>query len=55
VENGVIRGRVNEAMIAGNIYDLLKEIVAIEDTVYPTFSGTYPSILFDNVRVATRN
>jgi len=55
VENGVIQGRVSEAMIAGNIYDLLKEIVAIEDTVYITYGGTCPSILFDNVRVATRN
>jgi PmbA protein len=55
VENGVILGRVNEAMIAGNVYELLKEIVAIEDRVQPGFGGFYPSILFDNVRVATRN
>lgn len=55
VENGTIQGRVNEAMIAGNIYELLKDIVAIEDNLHPTFGGFYPSILFDNVRVATRN
>jgi PmbA protein len=55
VENGIIQGRVNEAMIAGNIYDLLKEVVAIEDRFHPGFGGSYPSILFDHVRVATRN
>ena len=55
VEDGVIQGRVNEAMIAGNIYDLFREIVAIEDQTVPTFGGNFPSVIFDNVRVATRD
>jgi PmbA protein len=55
VEHGEIRGRVNEAMIAGNIYDVLKHIVAIENTLYPAYSGTFPAILFDKLSIATRN
>ncbi|MCP4583083.1 MAG: TldD/PmbA family protein [candidate division Zixibacteria bacterium] len=55
VENGEIIGRVKEAMISGNIYDTLKNVVDIGDTLYPTFSGAWvPPILFDNVSVATK-
>jgi PmbA protein len=55
VENGEIVGRVKDAMVAGNIYDVMKNVVAIEDTLYPAFAGTYPAVLFENVSVATKS
>lgn len=38
-------------MVAGNIYEVMKKVVNIEDKVYPFNIGTFPSILFDNVSV----
>jgi len=54
VENGEIIGRVKDAMIAGNVYDTLKNVVAIEDTLHPSWSGRFPAILCDDVSVATK-
>ncbi len=54
VEKGEIIGHVKDAMAAGNIYDTLKNIVAIEDTLYPGSGGTFPSLLFDNINVTTK-
>lgn len=54
VEDGKIRGRVLDAMISGNIYEVMNKIVGIENRVYPSYLGYYPSILFDNVSVATK-
>ena len=54
VENGEIIGRVKDAMVAGNVYETLKNIVAIEDTVHDCWSGRFPAILCDNVSVATK-
>lgn len=51
VENGEIVGHVKDAMIAGNIYNTMKNVVDIEDTLHPTFVGTFPAILFDDVSV----
>jgi PmbA protein len=52
IENGIIQGRVKNAMIAGNIYeDLLSNI---EDISYDTrtFQGyTFPAILFKEKKV----
>jgi PmbA protein len=62
VENGEIIGRVKNAMAAGNIYEVMKNVIDIEDTVYSTHSAMYPptmgmlpAVLFDDVRVATKN
>lgn len=52
VENGEIKGRVKDAMVAGNIYETLKNVIDIEDTVYPAYMGRFPAILFDDVSVA---
>jgi PmbA protein len=52
VEEGEIVGRVKDAMAAGNIYETMKEVAALEDTSYPTFGGTFPAILLDQVNVA---
>ncbi|OYD13928.1 Zn-dependent protease [candidate division WOR-3 bacterium JGI_Cruoil_03_44_89] len=54
VENGEIVGYVKDAMVAGNIYEVMKNVVAIEDTLYPASMGTYPAVLFDDVSVATK-
>lgn len=53
VEKGKIVGRIKDAMVAGNVYDIMKKVVAIEDTAHLTFMGIFPSILFDNVKVST--
>jgi PmbA protein len=52
VENGQIIGRVKDAMAAGNIYETLKEVVALEDNSHPTYGGTFPAVLLDQVSVA---
>ena len=52
VEKGEIVGRVKDAMAAGNIYETLKEVVALEDTAHPTYGGTFPALLLDQVSVA---
>jgi PmbA protein len=54
VEKGEITGHVKDAMAAGNIYDTLKNIVAIEDTPHPCFGGNFPSILFENINITTK-
>ncbi|MCI2425649.1 TldD/PmbA family protein [Candidatus Acetothermia bacterium] len=54
VENGEIVGYVKDAMVAGNIYETMKNLVAIEDRLYPAIMGTYPALLFDDVNVTTK-
>jgi PmbA protein len=53
VENGKIIGRIKDAMVAGNVYDVMKHVIAVENTIRPAFGGTFPAILFDKVKVAT--
>ena len=55
VEKGEIVGNVKDAMVAGNIYEVMKNVLAIEDTIHPAMGGTFPAILFDGVSVATRS
>jgi len=55
VENGEIIGYVKDVMVAGNIYDVMKNVVAVADTLYPATMGTFPAVLFDNVSVATKS
>jgi PmbA protein len=52
VEEGEIIGRVKDAMAAGNIYETLQEVAALEDKVHPTYGGTFPALLLDQVNVA---
>jgi PmbA protein len=52
VEKGEILGRVKEAMAAGNIYEVLKKVAALEDTAHPTYGGTFPALLLEDVNVA---
>jgi PmbA protein len=55
VERGEIVGHVKDAMIAGNIFEVMKEVVDLEDTAHPASNGTFPSVLFEGVKVATRS
>jgi PmbA protein len=55
VEKGEIVGRVKDAMVAGNIYQTLKNVVELGDTLSPTFSSAWaPPILCADVSVATK-
>ena len=55
VENGEILGRVKDAMVAGNIYQTLRDVVELGDTLYPSFGGAWvPPLLCDGVSVATK-
>lgn len=55
VEKGEIVGRIKDAMIAGNIYEVMKRVIGIEDTIYPAYTGYYPAVLFDDINVATKS
>ena len=56
VENGRIRGRVKDGMVAGNVYEILKNIEHIEDTLHDTLTGgKYPAILINDVSVAAKD
>ena len=50
IENGEIVGRVKDGMLAGNIYDVMKRVTAIEDKLHITHSGIFPAIAFDDVK-----
>ena len=54
VEHGTIRGRLKDAMIAGNVYDMMKRVVTVEDTVHYGPGGYFPSVAFAEVNVSTR-
>lgn len=55
VEHGQIVGRVKDAMVAGNIYDTLQNVIAVGGRLYPSFmGGRFPAVLFDDVSVATK-
>ena len=51
VENGEIVGRVKEAMVAGNAYETLNEVIAVGREVTTGYGGRMPAILCDNVSV----
>jgi PmbA protein len=54
VENGEIQGRVKNAMVSGNIYDLMKNVIGIENEAHPTHEGVVPAILFESAMVAVQ-
>ncbi len=54
VENGEIRGRVKNAMVSGNIYDLMKNIIGMENAVHMADEGCVPAILFESAMVAVQ-
>jgi len=57
VERGVIRGKIMDAMVAGNVYDVFRNVGAVGNTLssnraifYPF--GYAPDVLFEGVSVA---
>lgn len=54
VEDGAIIGVVKDSMVAGNVYEDLKNVVAVEDTVHDAPMGRFPALLLDNISFATR-
>lgn len=55
VENGEIKGRVIDGMVAGNVYDVLQNIESVENRLHDSFTGDkYPSILLNNINVAAK-
>jgi PmbA protein len=56
VENGEIIGRVKGAMVSGNVYETLSDVIDVGDTLYTYhFGGNVPPILCDNISVATKS
>ena len=51
VRNGELQGRLQDVMIAGNIYEDFKEIKGIGDSIYPNMKGYAPYLLVDNISV----
>jgi len=55
VERGEVVGHVKDAMAAGNVFETMKHIVELEDALHPSYTGTFPAILFESVSVATKD
>lgn len=55
VENGEIKGRVRDGMVAGNVYEVLQNIESVENRLHESpMGGKYPSVLLDDVSVAAK-
>ncbi|MCX7785506.1 MAG: TldD/PmbA family protein [candidate division WOR-3 bacterium] len=54
VEKGEIVGQLKDVMVAGNIYEVLKNVIDVSNAVYFSYAGLMPAILLDNVSVATK-
>ena len=54
VENGEIKGRVKDAMVAGNVYDLLSRVDAIGDTPRWVGSSLVPPICLANIKLSSQ-
>jgi PmbA protein len=54
VEGGEIVGRVKDAMVSGNVYETLSDVVAVGDTKREEFEARKPPVLCDGVSVACR-
>jgi PmbA protein len=54
IEKGEIIGNIKDVMVAGNIYDALQNVIAVENTLHPSPGGNFPSILLDNMNVTLK-
>ncbi len=54
VEDGKIKGIIKDAMVAGNIYDNFKNVLAVSRDNYFYNMGMIPGILCDNVSVSIK-
>lgn len=53
VENGEIQGRVDNIMLAGNIFEMLKNVIDLSDTPESGYMSFTPALLIDDVKVAS--
>ncbi|HPJ27421.1 MAG TPA: metallopeptidase TldD-related protein [Candidatus Sabulitectum sp.] len=52
VENGKVKGRVKDGMVAGNVYEMLSRTIAVENSSHYTGSSyENPAILLDDISV----
>ncbi len=51
LKDGKLQGRLEDVMIAGNIYEDMLRVREIGNTVYPTMKGYAPYILVDDISV----
>jgi PmbA protein len=50
VEHGEIVGQVKDAMVAGNVYDVMQRVIGVGDTLaIAPMSGRFPAVLLDGV------
>lgn len=54
VEKGEIVGRVKDVMVAGNVYDTLKKVIAIENKLHSCWGGRMPAILCNDISVSAK-
>jgi PmbA protein len=54
VEDGAIVGVVKDSLVAGNVYDDLKKVIAVEDTAHYAGRDRFPSLLLDDISFTTR-
>ena len=55
IGNGKVTGRVKDTMIAGNVYEMFKNVAAVGDTVRDLGSYYVPFLMFPGLKVATRD
>lgn len=55
VENGKVTGRVKDTMIAGNVYEMFRDVAAVGDTVRDLGTFHVPFVAFPGLKVATRD
>jgi PmbA protein len=54
VEDGAIVGIVKDAMVAGNVYDDLNNLIGVGDALWDGSGGRFPCLLLDNVSFSAR-
>ena len=54
IENGTVVGRVKDAMVAGNIYEIGRKIAGLGDTLYDYGGFQTPFLMFDDLPIATK-
>lgn len=52
VENGEIQGRVDNVMLAGNIYEMFNKVIDLSNTPEIGYQSFTPAILFDDIKVS---
>ena len=54
VEDGAIVGQVKDSLVAGNVYEDLKRVVAVEDSACYMGTDQFPSLLLDDISFTAR-